>query len=77
VTPHPVPLTAQMIARLDQERAKIPAGRRSQVSGAVTNRGLEGAFGVKVGGNASVEGYAGKEWGSGWTTGVRGAWSPF
>ncbi len=72
----PHPILDALDRHLKDVLANIPAGKRGQVTGAVTTSGVEATVGVKVKPSVTVSGWAGREWGGrGWSAGARGAWS--
>lgn len=71
----PKPVSPILDQALTATLAKIPAGKPRLLSGAVTTKGVEGAFGWRLGANASVSAYAAKEYGSGWLAGARASWA--
>lgn len=71
----PKPISSALDRHLTDVLAKIPTGKRGQVHGAISNKGVEAGIGIKLGTNGAASAYAGREWGSGWTMGARGGWS--
>lgn len=74
--PEPKPVSDFLNRHMDDVLAKIPTGKRGQISGAVTTLGVEGSIGARVGSRTTISGWAGKEWGhKGWSGGVRGSYT--
>ncbi len=73
VDPHPI---ADSLERhLKDALERVPAGKRGQVTGAVTTSGVEASIGMAVTRGVTVSGWAGREWGGrGWSAGARGRW---
>lgn len=74
----PKPITASLEQHFRDEAALIPAGKRGQLSAAITTRGIGVGGAAKLNqrrrwfGESSVSGWAGREWGgSGWSAGAR------
>lgn len=66
------PLSAAMEKAVAGEAAKVPAGRRVQLSTGVSNTGVELGVGIAAGRYGSVGAYAQRQWGGkGWTWGAR------
>ncbi len=72
----PKPISDSLERHLADTLAKIPTGKRGQVTGAVTTSGVEASIGMRVRPSVTVSGWAGREWhGRGWSAGARGAWT--